>query len=155
MPTIQQIASKLNKDAADTLVRNVRAMPADKVAWQPIEKGRTALSQLQECAIISGFTTYTLQNHALPADFNEAYGREMGEIDTVDKAIARLEERTSALVKVIDAFPDTDLEKTVKMPWMEQPSTLAEVMFMTYWNVVYHVGQVSYIQTLYGDKEMH
>lgn len=155
MPTIQQLASKLNKMAAETLVRNVRAMPHDKVGWQPLEKGRTALSQLQECAIICGFSNHTLTNHTLPPDFNEAYGREAAELDTLEKTITRLDERAAALAATIEALPDEDLDITVKLPWMEEPSTLAELMFMNYWNTVYHVGQVSYIQTLYGDTEMH
>ncbi len=155
MPTIQQLAAKLNHEAVNGLIRNVRAMPEDKVNWQPLEKGRTTLSQLQECAIICGFSIYTLTNHALPPDFEGAYGRELGDVDTVDKAIAKLEERSAALAKVIASVPDTDLEMTVKMPWLEQPSTLAELMLMNYWNLVYHIGQVSYIQTLYGDNEMH
>ena len=155
MPTIQQLAVKLNREAAETLIRNVRALPEDKAAWQPLDKGRTALSQLQECAIICGLSIYTLANHTLPPDFNETFGRELPEIDTVDKAIARLEERTEKLAATIEAFQDADLEKTVTMPWRPDPTSLAELMFMNYWNVVYHIGQISYIQTLYGDNEMH
>ena len=155
MPTIQKLASKLNQEIAKSLIRNVRAMPADKVTWAPLEKGRTALAQLQECTVITGFTIYTLQKHELPADFNEAFAREAGEMDTVEKAIARLEERSAILGSVIEAFPDADLDKTIKMPWEEEPSSLAELMFMNYWNNAYHVGQIAYIQTLYGDSEMH
>jgi hypothetical protein len=155
VPTIQQLAAKLNQDAASSLIKNVRAMPDDKQGWQPLEKGRTALSQLQECAIIGGFTIYTLKNKALPPDFQEAFGRETAQLDTVDKAVARLEQQTAALAETIHALPNGDLELTVKMPWAEEPKTLAELMFMTYWNTVYHIGQVSYIQTLYGDNEMH
>lgn len=155
MPTIQEMAVKLNREAAETLIRNVRAMPPDKLTWQPLDVGRTTLSQLQECAIICGFSIFTLTNHTLPPDFNEAYGRELAEIDTADKAVARLEERIEQLAATIAAVPDGDLEKTVTMPWRPAPVSLAELMFMNYWNVAYHIGQVSYIQILYGDNEMH
>jgi uncharacterized damage-inducible protein DinB len=155
MPTVQELAVKLNRDAAASLVRNVRAMPDDKAAWQPLEKGRTALSQLQECAVICGFTIDTLKTHAIAPDFHEAFGRESAQIDTVDKAVARLEERSAALAAAIQAFPDADLDIPVKLPWQEEPASLAELMFMNFWNTVYHVGQVSYIQTLYGDNDMH
>ena len=64
MPTIQELAVKLNREAAQTLIRNVRAMPEDKVTWQPLDKGRTTLSQLQECAIICGFSNYTVAPEA-------------------------------------------------------------------------------------------
>jgi hypothetical protein len=155
VPTIQQLAKKLNQDAADSLVKNVKAMPEDKATWKPLDQGRSALSQLQECAIICGFTAYTLQNHVLPPDFKDAFAREGAEMDTVDKAIARLEERAAALSAVIEAFPDADLAKTITLPWQQEPASLAEMMFMNQWNTVYHVGQINYIQTLYGDNEMH
>jgi len=155
MPTVQELAVKLNKEGAETLIRNVRAMPEDKTAWQPLENGRTTLSQLQECAIICGFSIATLTNRAVPADFKEAYGREMAEIDTVEKAAARLEERVEKLAATIQGFPASDLDQTIMMPFRPTPVSFAELMFMNYWNVVYHIGQICYIQTLYGDNEMH
>ena len=155
MPTVKQLAAKLNKSATENLIRNVRVMPDDKASWMPLDAGRSELDQLQECAIITGFTIYTLTNHALPPDFNEAFEREKPEIDTLDKAVARMEERCAKLCETIENLPDADLDITVKLPWMEEPSSLAELMFMTYWNTVYHLGQVNYIQTLYGDKDMH
>ena len=155
MPTIQQVAAKLTREVADTLVRNIRAMPADKVVWQPMEKGRTALSQLQECATICGLSIYTLTNFALAPDFREAFDRERAEIDTAEKAIARLEESSAKLAEIIAAYPDGDLDRTVQMPWLPHPSSMADLMFMNYWNAAYHVGQISYIQTLYGDNESH
>jgi hypothetical protein len=33
--------------------------------------------------------------------------------------------------------------------------SLADVCFLHYWNTVYHLGQVNYLQTLLGDREMH
>src|SRR5438046_2166494 len=127
MPTVQQLAVKFNREAAKVLIRNVRAMPEDKVIWQPMDTGRTTLSQLQECAIICGFSISILTNHAFPPDFNEAYGRELAEVDTVDKAIARLEERVENLAATVEALPDADLDITVTMPWRPEPATLAEL----------------------------
>jgi hypothetical protein len=40
------------------------------------------------------------------------------------------------------------------MPWGAK-MTFAELLFLNYWNLVYHQGQIAYIQTLYGDREMH
>lgn len=155
MPTIQQVAAKLNRQSVEGLIRNVRAMPDDKIVWQPLDTGRTALSQLQECAVICGMAAGILKSHQFPADFQEAYGKEMAEIDTVDKAVARLNQRIAALEATILAVPDADLDTMVTLPWGEEPSSIAELLFMNYWNTVYHVGQIGFIQTLYGDNEMH
>jgi hypothetical protein len=32
---------------------------------------------------------------------------------------------------------------------------VADVILSPYWQLVYHTGQVNYIQTLYGDRELH
>jgi hypothetical protein len=32
---------------------------------------------------------------------------------------------------------------------------MADMLFMGYWNLTYHMGQVNYIQMLLGDTEMH
>ena len=42
------------------------------------------------------------------------------------------------------------------MPWGDgMTETLANVMLHHFWNIVYHEGQIAYIQTIYGDREMH
>ena len=33
--------------------------------------------------------------------------------------------------------------------------TLADVMMLCYWNIVYHLGQINQIQLMLGDEEMH
>ncbi|HLJ53903.1 MAG TPA: DinB family protein [Chthonomonadaceae bacterium] len=155
MPTIQQLAAKVNGQCVEALIRNVRAMPADKADWQPLDAGRSALDQLKECAVICGLATSVLNERAFPADFGEQYGRAMAGLDTADRAIAALQANSAALDQAILAVPDADLDITVTIPWSDKPSSVAEMMFMNYWNVTYHIGQISYIQTLYGDKEMH
>lgn len=41
-------------------------------------------------------------------------------------------------------------------PWNPSGSKpIAECCFHPYWNMVYHQGQISYIQTLYGDFDEH
>ena len=52
MHTINQLAVKLHQEVVATLLRNLKAMPDDKLTWKPLGQGRTVLSQLQECAIM-------------------------------------------------------------------------------------------------------
>lgn len=155
MIRIQDLAAKLNSQAIDGFIRNVRAMPGDKQTWQPETTCRSALNQAQECAVITGFTVHSLKTLELPPMDNESFGKAMAELDTVDKAVAALEKNKAELNAAILNFPDADLEKTIKLPWEETPSPMAEIMFLNYWNLVYHQGQLCYIQTMYGDNEMH
>jgi len=155
MPTIKQLAAKLNQDATDSLLRNAAAMPADKLEWSPLDAGRTAHNQLAECAVIAKFSVYTLNTRTVPKFDHEAFGKAMAELDTVEKAVAMLKENTDLMVSAIEAFPDEELDTTILMPYSPTPLSFAEVMFGPYWNTVYHIGQFAYIQTLYGDGKMY
>lgn len=155
MPTVQQLAIHLNREVAESLTRNAAAMPADKLTWSPLDQGRTALSQLAECAVITEFTTNLLKTRAMPPIDSEAFGKKTAELDTVEKATAALKANIDTLSSVIESFPDADLDATIQLPWFSTPQTFAQVMFICYWNNVYHQGQIAFIQTLYGDKEMH
>lgn len=155
MITINQIAAKLNRDSSESLIRNIEAMPVDKAEWKALELGRSALNQVQECAVIAKMFADTFSNHAIPAMEDDAFGKSMSELDTVAKAVAALRANTENLVKAIEAFPAESLEEPVQLPWEQTPNTFAAIMFTNYWNSTYHEGQINFIQTLYSDKGYH
>jgi hypothetical protein len=82
---------------------------------------------------------------------------EMAWDDTKNKSIDQLEAeltKTSAdFFAVARAFPEEMLMEDVVLPW----TTLkfVEMMAYPYWNMMYHIGQITYIQTLYGDEDIH
>jgi hypothetical protein len=153
MSTVQQIAARLVRTAAEDLARSFAAMPADKQTWAPLEEGRCALMQVQENAVINAWFTAMLTDRVVPPLEESPFATERA-LDTSDKALTALAANTEKLVAAIGAFPDADLDQSLKMPWGET-STYEETLFGAYWNMVYHIGQIAYIQTLYGDKEMH
>jgi hypothetical protein len=153
MPTLLELAQQLNRNAAEMLERNVLAMPEEKLTWKPLDEGRTALDQLAECALFTFFNAKVLRERAVPEFNREEYARRKAEIDTRDKALGALHAGMETLLQAIAAFPESDLDQTIEMFGGTQ--TYAEIALFSYWNKVYHIGQISYIQTLYGDKEMH
>ena len=155
MITINQIAAKLNRDSSESLIRNIEAMPTDKADWKALELGRSALNQVQECAVIAAMFAEVFSKQAIPAMEGDEFGSAMSALDTVQKAVAALRTNTEALVKAIEAFPADSLEKPTHLPWDPTPTTFAEIMFTNYWNSTYHEGQINFIQTLYGDKGYH
>ena len=155
MPTINQLMAKMNRQVATGLARTVQAMPPDKQTWQPEETSRSALDQIVECGAINFWFARILGERAIPPLDMERYNQIRAENDTIEKALALLQAGTDALISAIEAFPPEHLEDTVLMPWDTAPTTLAEVLLAPYWNMTYHLGQINYIQTLYGDKEMH
>ena len=155
MPTVTAMAAKMNREVAAGLARSFQAMPPDKQTWKPLDAGRSALSQIQECAGINFWTAQILRDRAMPS-IEEGWMQQLqSQYDTPEKAVAGLQAGTDALVAAIESFPADHLEDTVQLPWDPTPTSLVEVMLLAYWNMTYHIGQISYIQTLYGDQEMH
>lgn len=155
MPGIQELAAKINRQAAEGLARNVRAMPAEKQIWKPLDHGRNVLDQTRECTAINFITADILRSMAMPEDFSAEYARHCAGVETTDDILELLIASGAALASAILDFPCEELDKTLKLPWDETPSSFAEIMVMPYWNTAYHIGQTCYIQTLYGDTEMH
>lgn len=153
MSEIQSAAARMSRAAAETLAANLEAVPAEKQDWRPLDAGRSALSQVQECAVINAFFAAILRTRAVPEMEYEARTAALG---TAEKALAALRASGAELGEVIEAFPTEDLGGTIVLPFGPgMTMTYGQVMFAAYWNMTYHEGQIAYIQTLYGDTAMH
>lgn len=156
MPTIQQAAASLTRKAASDLVAAAKATPEDKAVWQPFAEAWPILEQLVECCLTNKMWAGILQTHVhalLPeGEADQAYQ----ELDTLAKAAQQLQETSAGLATVIESLPDQALPVIVAFSWQpEAGKPVAECCFHACWNMTYHLGQISYIQTLYGDQEEH
>jgi hypothetical protein len=159
----KEFAIQRNAKASETLLRNLRAMPEDKLAWRPAEKTRSALEVGQECAQSPGWGVMILKHRGWPAGDPEQMQAQMAaaqaereSLDTVDKIEATLRDNLAKLETAIRELPDEELETLIHLPFgpgMDMP--LAEICLVQYWNTTYHVGQICYIQLMLGDTEMH
>lgn len=150
---LQDQIVKQTQRAMDDVIRSVDAIPADKQDWAP-EGARSALSQLREIAMVPQFYITILQTGAPPA-FDD-HAREKPSLGTIEECRAEAMRATSELCRMIREFPDADLEKEVTLPFNGgMVVTMADLLGLHYWNTVYHLGQINFIQTLLGDKEMH
>ena len=150
---------RVTSKSVDGLFRNARAVPEDKIEWKPLDEGRSVLDQLQECAQAPSWYVSLLEARKAP-EFDEEAMKKAGEErrawKTIDECEKVCKENTERLAELIETFPDEDLEIMITLPFGEgMMFSMADVMMFHYWNNVYHIGQISYIQTLYGDKEMH
>jgi hypothetical protein len=75
---------------------------------------------------------------------------------TIEDCEAALKPRLEKLFDAIRKCSDERLEETQWLPYDGgRDFTIAEIMDYPRWNANYHLGQIAYIQMLYGDKEMH
>ncbi len=155
MLTIQSFAADANAKVIEGLKRTLVATPADKLEWSVLDTGRSALNQGAECVLISNFVAVLLNTQSCPEFSDEAYAAGLAEFDTLEKVLTGLDNASAVVSKAILEFPADKLESTIVLPWFPEPQTFAEIMFIAYWNNTYHMGQVNFIQTLFGDKAMH
>ncbi len=145
--TIQEGLAALASEAIDTLFRTAKPMPEDKLSWKPAETSRSAIELVKECSTIL-IPIAGLLNTGEMGEMNEGKGL---------KSLAEYEEIACSgikeLVTAIRAFPEERMQETLDLPWGKM--SYMDIMAYSYWNTMYHVGQISYIQTMYGNKDMY
>ena len=120
----------------------------EKASWAPLGKGRTALNQVAECALITGACIGIIQNKAVPEMDWEAFGKAQDALAAdADAAYASLISNTEGLIAALEGLSAEDAAIEVTMPW-GATYTLAGLADVVYWNNTYHEGQINYISTL-------
>lgn len=155
----QEQIVRMTQRALQDLIRAAEAFPSDRLEWSPAPTGRSALSMMQEAATSARWLLPLIESGSMPA-FDDHARREAAALrasyDDLPKCVAASLAGTGELCRAILALPDSQLEQEIQVPFGGGTMmTLADVSSLHYWNLVYHLGQLSYIQTLYGDLEMH
>lgn len=145
---------EMTRSSQDMLFQSARKMPADKLTWKPLDAGRSVLDQLQECALSADMYIALIDSTYSPQFANyEEMGAAMAQLDTLDKCEDACRRMTERLCEGIARMTPEDAGKIHEMPWgSSYPGSV--VAGFHDWNMVYHLGQINYIQTLYGDNDM-
>jgi uncharacterized damage-inducible protein DinB len=146
--TVQAYMAALTQKSSEDLIAAIDALPADKQSWSPLDKGRSALDQAAECAILNGITADLINTHAFPADFSfETFVADKQKLAEDWASLKQLlEANTAAAVAAIEAVKDEDLEVVIEMPWGAR--NIGQIIAYPYWNMSYHEGQTNFIATL-------
>lgn len=146
------------RQSAKDVFKYARALPADKLEWKVQDTGRSALDMCQECAQAPLWMKAMLADRKVP-DFNPEMYEDMVKQRSawsLDEAERVCDENIAMIEREIRDFPDDHLEDTLILPFANNlVLSYAQIMLGTYWNNVYHIGQIAFIQTLLGDREMH
>ncbi len=137
------------------LFHSARSMPEDKLEWVPLGEARTALDQVQECAIAPLIYLRVIDPHGTKgvADYQKA--RELRkELSTLEQCEAAANENCRLFCDQVLSLSDDDLMREVTMPW-GAPGTVLQAASIPSWNFTYHLGAVNQIQRMYGDTDMH
>ncbi len=155
----QERTVKETNRVMESLFRTARAVPEEKRDWKPLDQGRSVLEQLQECAQAPRIFIHALTHHN--TDFGEErmarWREERQGWTTLEECEARCQANTEALVELIRGLSDGELDQTITAGGPNGPRelSLADVAMAHHNNMLYHVGQINYVQTLYGDFDPH
>jgi hypothetical protein len=154
----KEIMIGLIENGRDSLARTAQAMPEDKLGWKPLDNGRAVLDLLGDAAQVPGMVAKMLESHGEFKPSREAFQQmALERADwTREDALQHLTQNTQRLVGLIRAMPDEQLAQPLHLPMgagMTLP--LGGWIMMTYRTFCSRMGQINYIQTLYGDFESH
>ena len=148
MPTQQSFLAAATEKAAADLAKAFVALPEDKRLWQPAESARSAMDQVAECAILTGYIANLLHTRQY-GNYDMFYAEEVELVRQGWEEIhPRLIENAGRAAAAIAAVPDGDLPNEIELPWGMQ--SIDELLAYSYWNLTYHLGQVNYIASLLG-----
>ena len=153
--TYQQAIIPLIEDAYKTLFSNAEAL-SDKLDYKPSEAARTPLELVVECVQSPKMLAGILRAGKMPEDANAEYEASMEEaksLTSIEACRAEYEAHRGEIFDAIRGFPEDRLAEDVETPWGTFP--WRDFIGYMYWNPMWHAGQLSYIQTIHGDSEMH
>lgn len=157
MLKFQDYIAAATESAAREVFKYAKAVPAEKLEWKPGDATRSIIDICRELAMTPTWAISIVDNQPMPSDEEMAGMKEVQESwITVQACEDQCLERLRPLIEVMRAIPD---EKLVETKWLPYDGgrdfSMVEIMEYARWNFNYHLGQIAYVQLMYGDKEMH
>jgi hypothetical protein len=155
MPALDPIAQlrESTERSHRLLTNDLKAIAADQTNTCPGGCARTALNIVAECAGINGMAATVLSGGEFQRPSPEAREAHLNSFDTPEKALAYLDHETERLLAVIETLDIDTLGD--EMSSFGRPMTRFGVAALPAGHMMYHDGQLNYIQCLHGDGEMH
>ncbi len=153
---IYTLVEQMTTNAVDMLVRYAAAVPEEKRQWRPGPTATTVMEILQENAIMPFLLAEVLRRRPQTASgelWQQAKER-AGTLDTLQSCEQACRTGTAEMLQALRQIPVDELHQQVVLPW-QMTATLLEAAMVHYWNLTYHLGQIAYIQRLYGDTSYY
>lgn len=135
-------------------IRDIEAIPADKLGVSPGGKARSPQSIAGEVISLLDWMTETLKGGSPPAAEGDAAEKLAATLTTPAVIVARMQEASASLRAAIESAPNEIWTKMVLPPWqLEAPCfVITNIVINHIW---YHDGQLNTIHMLSGDEKVH
>lgn len=114
-------------------------------------KTRSAADIIDECAWLNRRLSMHLRDEEVPHRSDQERQEQVAKLDTCERAVDHLKAATEALVEAWVALED--LEKPIPAFGGTMPA--ADMISLAASHLMYHDGQLAFIQRLHGDQTNH
>ena len=141
------------RESGKFYANDLRALPATAYGTSFAEKARSPQSFTTEVVVINRMVAAQLRGEEFPWPDPEAYAEIEGSMSSPDAGVAALLSSSDELAAAVEANPSRLADKTMA-PWNVE---------VTFWymanlsasHMMYHDGQLTYLQSIHGDDKMH
>ena len=145
--------------AKDQLSRALANTPDDKVNWAPAPTARTPVQIVAHCAMVVKNINDFLDGRPLQFTDTAAADKYFREQErpytTRERAVSLLEKNSAEYLAWLDALTPERLNTSIQLPFGLGSAPLAAGLAFPAAHTQGHVGQIDYIQTIYGDLDWH
>ena len=128
-------------------LHGIDCTPDDRLNWSPGEADKTPLAVAGRLGGFLTFAAHMLRHREIP----NREGAPEPPPATRAEARSAIESAFSAARQAVENLEEEHLKVSVPAPWGE--TTLEEMLWWLNGLVLYHQGQLNYIQLCYGDKD--
>ena len=155
----REIIRRTTLSAAGEFFMYCAAVPEDKLDWQPAEGTRSVRELMREVAWCPKWAADIVSGK--PFEWSEEIQAQMKETEshwvTVEECERVFREHFAQFDAVLETFPAEKLAQEMPLPFDTGGKIYKGLdnLEFPHWNIVYHLGQVAYIQKMYGDHKMY
>lgn len=140
--------------SANRLADDLAHLSTEQLSTSPMGVARNPLHFSAECIGFNSLVVNAFSGAPSLRPSEEAREKFFASFDSLEKAQAGLRRSAEEVVAVIAEADEAKLTEQAMAPWGE-PMPLYMLIYVAADHMSYHDGQVNYIQTLYGDAEVH
>lgn len=143
-------------EAMDRFLHDLSFVPADKLTWSPAPTAKSALEIAAHCAGYSGAFAWIIAVGKFPCSRDEFRARVRAAIETVktvEEAETMLRKGIADTIAALDTVKPEQVGATVESPQGQTPFKF--FLTLPAAHLESHDGQINYLQTCWGDLEVH
>ncbi len=142
------------KSTTASYINDLKHVPEDKLGVSPMGVARSPIEFTAEVIGFNGLVVASLRGGSAEMPDQAARDAFTASIDSFAAAEAGLNRSCESLAAAIEATSLDGLMEDTMAPW-GQALTKLKLSGFAVTHMVYHDGQLNYIQSLYGDAENH